>query len=124
MNPFDIVNSISFTKECLLIDEKEYNAFLINRALSYHQDTAHVANEMNGRWDSIPPLSQYEYLRLSIRPRKRFSKWHKETKVPYAEDIAKFYGMSVREAKMSISALSEEQLKEIHEKIQHVGVQK
>lgn len=124
MNPFDIVNSITFTKECLQISEKDYNAYLVNRSLSYHQDTTHLANEMNGRWDSIPPLSQYEFLRSSVRPRKRFSKWHKDIKPPHLEEVATYYGMSLREARLVLSSLSEEQLQIIHDKLHHVGVRK
>jgi len=50
MNPFDYLNSINYSKQDLMVDddtEKAYNAFLVNRGLSYFQDTVLLANEMN-----------------------------------------------------------------------------
>jgi len=50
MSPFDFLNAINLTKENLIVDdetEKQYNAFMVNRGLSYFQDTALIANEMN-----------------------------------------------------------------------------
>ena len=44
-NPFDYVNSVSSSKKDMMRDtendelaEKDYNPFIVNRALSYHQD--------------------------------------------------------------------------------------
>jgi hypothetical protein len=56
MNPFDVLNSINYTKENLFEDPqsfKEYSAFMVNRGLSYFPDTILYANEMN-RYSSIP----------------------------------------------------------------------
>ena len=42
MKPFDFINAITTTKEDLFKDpiaNKDYNAFLVNRGLSYFQDT-------------------------------------------------------------------------------------
>ena len=50
MNPFEYVNSINYTKKDIMIDdiaEKAYNPFMINRSLSYFNDTVAMANEMN-----------------------------------------------------------------------------
>ena len=50
MSPFDYLNSINDTKKDLMVDditEKQYNAFLVNRGLSYFSDTVLFANEMN-----------------------------------------------------------------------------
>ena len=78
MNPFDFVNSITYSKKDIMndINEKEYAPFLVNRSLSYHQDTLLYANEMNSRFDVSHRL-QYHYLLNSIRKRKRFAKWAK-----------------------------------------------
>ena len=48
----DYLNSINFTKQDLMLDgdvfwEKKYPAFIVNRCLSYHNDTLPIANEMN-----------------------------------------------------------------------------
>jgi len=83
-NPFDYLNSINVTKENMMrgsendeLAEKQYNAFLINRGLSYFQDTVALANEMNQRAD-LDYKMQYEFLLNLVRKRKRFSKWHKK----------------------------------------------
>ena len=50
MNPFEYVNAINKTKKDIMVDdlaEKEYNPFIINRALSFFSDTILYANEMN-----------------------------------------------------------------------------
>ena len=47
MSPFDYLNSINDTKQDLMVDditEKQYNAFMVNRGLSYFPDTVAVAN--------------------------------------------------------------------------------
>ena len=51
-NPFDFVKSVSYDKKDIMVDdieEKAYQPFLINKALSYHQDSVFFANEMNVR---------------------------------------------------------------------------
>ena len=50
MNPFEYLNSINYTKKDIMTDdiaEKDYNSFMINRGLSYFNDTVAIANEMN-----------------------------------------------------------------------------
>ena len=50
MNPFEYLNAMNYSKEDIMHDdiaEKSYNAFMINRSLSYFQDTVFFANEMN-----------------------------------------------------------------------------
>ena len=50
MTPFDFLKSINDTKENLIVDditEKQYNAYMVNRGLSYFPDTVMIANEMN-----------------------------------------------------------------------------
>ena len=39
MNPFELIKSISSTKKDILENEKDYNAFMVNRGLSYFPDT-------------------------------------------------------------------------------------
>ena len=50
MSPFDYLNSINTSKKDIMsddLDEKDYAAFVINRTLSYFNDTVLMANEMN-----------------------------------------------------------------------------
>ena len=41
-NPFDYLNAINYTKQNIMVDdltEKGYNSFMVNRGLSYFNDT-------------------------------------------------------------------------------------
>ena len=52
ISPFDFANSINYTKEDLIVDErteKEYNPFIVNRAMGFGPDTVIAGNEMNSR---------------------------------------------------------------------------
>jgi hypothetical protein len=49
-SPFDFLKAINETKENLIVDdetEKQYSPYMINRGLSYFNDTVLIANEMN-----------------------------------------------------------------------------
>ena len=46
ISPFDFANSINYTKEELIVDErteKEYNPFIVNRAMGFGKDTIMLA---------------------------------------------------------------------------------
>ena len=73
----DIVPSILQNKRNVLEDEKDYNAYVVNRAISFHYDCVLQANEMN-RYPGLPGIMQYQFLLNSIRGYKRpFRKWEK-----------------------------------------------
>ena len=78
-NPFDWVKSISETKENLLTEEtrKQYNPFIVNKALSHHIDCLLFVNEMNTR-NYLDKDIQYSFLFNSIRKSKRYSTWEKK----------------------------------------------
>lgn len=101
VTPFTFVNSINkgLTGKNLLKDckadtsleaadpnspDKKYLPFIINKGLSQFKDTILFANEMNQR-SHLPNKMQFDFLRHSIRPGKRFSKWSKKGKDP--EDL-------------------------------------
>jgi hypothetical protein len=112
MNPFDYLNSINYSKQDLMVDddtEKAYNAFLVNRGLSYFQDTVLLANEMNKN-HHIDHRLQYDFLRTAIRKRKRFSKWAKKDQVADVEVVKEFYGYSDAKAESVMDLLSSDQI--------------
>ena len=79
MNLSEVLNAINYDKTPILDDElqeKEYVPFVVNRCLSYFPDTILYANKVN-HYNQLDKKMQFDYLRLSIRPRKRFSKWIK-----------------------------------------------
>ena len=74
ISPFAFVEEIYFGKKNIIIDtesEKQYNAFMVNLALSFGPDTILLANEMNIRWQ-IDRKMQNDYLRHVVSKKKRF----------------------------------------------------
>ena len=123
MNPFDFVNSINFTKKDLMVtpaDEKSYNAFIINRSLSYFQDTILLANEMN-KHHHIDSKMQYDFLINIVRKKKRFSKWDKASLPIDIEAVKEYYGFSNTKARIALSVLNDDQLRELKDKVAKGG---
>ena len=93
-------------------EEKEYSPFMVNRGLSYFQDTVLFANEMNLA-SHIDHRLQYDFLRGAIRPRKRFSKWMKK-QVPAKIDVIKeYYGYSNTKAEQVADLISDDDIAEM-----------
>lgn len=119
MSFFDFLNAINTTKKDLIkedpLSEKEYVPFMINRGLSYFADTIMYANEMN-KYSAIPKDWQFSFYLNSIKPKKRFSKWHKKDQ--NSEDlnlVMKVYGYSSQKAAVALEILTEDQLNELRE---------
>ena len=123
MNPFELIKSISNTKKDILENEKDYNAFMVNRGLSYFPDTVIYANEMN-KFHHLDSRLQYQFLINTIRKRNRFSKWNKSIESKNINAIKKYYGYSNEKARDVLPLLSNENLKTIRGRIQHGGIQR
>jgi hypothetical protein len=124
MTPFDFLKSINETKENLIVDElseKDYTPYVINKGLSYFPDTILYSNEMN-RLHLLDPKVQFQYLLNSIRPRKRYSKWHKTELTEDLKAISEYFGYSHAKAKQVQSLISSEQLLVMKEKLQKGGL--
>ena len=123
MNHFDYLNSINDTKKDIMVDdiaEKDYNAFMVNRGLSYYNDTVIYANEMN-KCAHIDSRMQYDFLKQIIRKRKRFSKWNKADKSADIEVIKEYYGYSRDKAYQVLSILTKDQIDHLRKKISKGG---
>ena len=115
MTPFDYVKAINYTKSNLIVDdltEKEYNPFIVNRALSMGIDTVLQANEMN-RSPHLEKRLQFDFLLNSISNRKRFDKWQKAEKSEDLEYVKQYFNYSYPKAVQALSILSPKQLNEI-----------
>ena len=123
MNPFDFVKSITYTKQDIMNDlnESEYESFLVNRALSYHQDCLLYANEMNRRFELSVRL-QYHYLLNTIRKRKRFAKWQKPLKIDDLKIVMEYYQVSRAKAEEYLNILSENNIAVLRKKMNKGGV--
>ena len=123
MNPFELINSISSTKKDILENEKDYNAFMVNRGLSYFPDTVIYANEMN-KFHHLDSRLQYQFLINTIRKRNRFSKWNKSIESENINAIKKYYNYSNEKARDVLPLLSNENLNTIRGRINYGGIQR
>lgn len=125
MNLSDFLTSINNSKENLIekepLCEKEYIPFVVNKCLSYFPDTIFYANQINIR-SGLDKKMQYDYLRLSVSKRKRFSKWFKEDKNDNIKLIQVYYGYSYRRAKEVLECLTDDNIRTIKDSLKIGGV--
>lgn len=125
MNPFEYLNTINTTKKDIMVDdaaEKSYNAYMVNRSLSYFNDSVLYANEMN-KYHHLDNKLQYHFLINSIRPRKRFSKWMKKSDQDSVEVVKEYYGYSNEKARQVLSLFSDMQMTELKQRLYKGGKQ-
>jgi len=117
---FDFLNAINDTKVDLIREdpqnEKDYIPFMVNRGLSFFTDTIMFANAMN-QYASAPKDWQFDFYRIGVSKKKRFSKWHKKDKASEEIQIVmKEYGYSTEKAIRALELLTEEQVKTLKDK--------
>ena len=118
-NPFDFVKSVSSDKTDIMVDdieEKAYQPVLINKSLSYHQDSVFFTNEMNCR-HGLDNRLQYVFFLNTLRKRQRFSKWSKPYVSKKLDVVKQYYQMSTREAKDLYTLLSDKELRELKDRM-------
>lgn len=123
MSPFDIINNISASDVDIweTIGDKDYNAFMVNRGLSYYLDCIMHSNEMNMRY-ALPKNQQYAYYHNAISPKKkRFSKWASSKKDSEIQLVAEFYSVSILKAGAIRKLISDTDMKEISAKMYKGG---
>ena len=120
----DFLNSINHSKEALLDkDEKAYKAypaFIVNKSLSYFSDTIFYANEMNcAPW--LDAKMQFDFHRIGIRKKKRYSPWVKKLTEENIEIIKAVYGYSDGKAQEVLNILSPQDLEKLKNHLQTGG---
>ena len=126
MGPFEFIKAINANKNVMkndLLAEKEYIPFLVNRGLSYFQDTILQVNEMN-RCHYLDKKLQFDYLLNNISPRNRWSKWLKPSKIENLEIVKTYFGFGNEKAKDALEVLSDTQIEEIKTLFTEGGVEK
>jgi len=115
-SPFDYVNSVTHNKKNMMRDtendelaEKDYNPWIVNKALSYFPDTVLIANEVN-MYHSLEKRAQYEYLINMIRPNKRWAKWVKDVNDEDLDSVCAYYNVNRIIGREYLSLLSKEQI--------------
>lgn len=116
MNPFDFVKSVTETKENIFEgNEKDYNSFVINKALSFNVDCVFIAQELN-KYSQVPKHAQYLLWLNSIEKKRRYGKWVKKESMPDdIELIKEAYGYSDSKALTVLSLFTDKQLLELRE---------
>ena len=123
MNLSEVLNAINYDKTPLLEDdlqEKAYVPFVINRSLSYFPDTILYANQVND-YNQLDKKMQFDYLRLSLRPRKRFSKWIKSQEEDDLQLIKDHYNYSNERATEVLRVLTPNQIEDIRSLYRYGG---
>lgn len=122
---FQFVDAVSHTKDAAFLSdptwEKEYVPFIVNRAFSYHADSVMSANLMNERPHVQKNLAVHFYLN-TLRPRKRFASWHKNSVSDDARVVSEYYGCSLRHAASLVSLHSSDQLMTMRTRIHKGGM--
>ena len=128
MNDYSLtkyLTAINWSKEKLLDTddkdwEKKYPPYIINKGLSYFSDTVMYANEMN-RLHGASKHMQFSFLLNTIRPKKRFSKWLKASKLSNLDLVKVYYGYSNEKAKQALELLTIKQIEYIKNKLYRGG---
>ena len=127
----DYLSAIKYSKRPLMDDdplgeiEKKYPAFIANRLFSYHPDMIFEVAEMN-RYHELPNKMQFDYYRLSVKKKKRFSKLAKEEKDTLADIkmIGEYYEVSYGKARDILAMLSVDDLDSIARALYRGGKEK
>lgn len=127
MSPFDFINSVSHSKKDIIrnsdspeLAEKLYKPFLVNKGLSYFQDTIMFSNEIN-RLPIIDNKLQYDFYLNSIRPLKRYAKWVKKVDSDDFNAIQEYFQLNNSKTAEALSLLSSDQVNLIKQKLQKGG---
>jgi hypothetical protein len=109
----DFLSSINHNKTPLLDKDEAasrlYPPFVVNRCLSYFADTIFHANEMNcAPW--LDNKSQFDFHRISIRKKKRFSPWIKKESEENVDIVRSVYGYTESKAREVLNILGPKDL--------------
>jgi hypothetical protein len=121
----EIVPSILQTKKNPFKDEldyKDYVPFVVNRALSFHQDCVLYANELNLNPGMDKDMQYLFYLNTIRSMKRKFQPWQKTSTDKNIEAVKTYFGYSNEKAKEALRILTEEQIAEIIIKTDKGGV--
>lgn len=121
---WDYLNSITHKKDRSVLQDpdfdKQYQAFVINRALAQHSDCIGAANLMNER-ALLPAALQFHFLLNTLRPRFRKSDWIKHKDSDDVSVVAEYYDCSTRHARALVTLHTSEQLTYLRKRLEKGG---
>lgn len=122
---FDILNNINSGKDCSLFHEsnyeKDYNPFMINRALMQNQRTVMIAQQAN-KAVLIDKEMHHEFMMHAIKKNNSRAKWKKpDDKSEYLECVKQFYKVSEKVALQYLNILTIDECKVLLRKFDKGG---
>lgn len=120
------LSSINHTKIPIMdTDEaaiKSYPSYVVNRCMSYFSDTIFYANEMNcASW--LDSKSQFDFYRVGIRKKKRFSPWIRKETDKNIDLIKLAFGYTDQKAREVLNILGSEDIEKIKKSLDKGGTQ-
>lgn len=122
----EVLPSLLQTKKSIITpeNEKEYDAYIVNLALSQHSDCVLYVNEMN-MLSGLDKKLQYDfYINTLIAKKRPFQKWYKAKESSDITAIKEYFGYSSEKAKEASRILTDEDIMKIKEVIDKTGVVK
>ena len=117
----EILPSILQTKKNFIqseLDEKQYPAFMVNRALSQYADTVLYANLINC-YSNLDNKLKNDFFLNTIKPCKRpFKKWAKRVELVDLEVIKRYYGYNDARALEASKILSIDQINSLRKELE------
>ena len=96
--------------------KKKYNAFMVNKVLSFFSDTIMMANEMNRNY-ILENDMQFQFLLNSIRSKKRYSPFLRAEKLNDLDVVKEYYGYNNEKAKSALDILTKDEVKLIKQRL-------
>jgi hypothetical protein len=118
----DYLNNINEKKGGVLQSPelKDYQPYIINRALSQQRDLIYLANEMNAL-NNVDKDMHYAFLYYGVPKKRRYGKWAKnEDDKESIRIIQEYYGYSYQRAKEVLPLLINK-MAEIKKKLEKGG---
>jgi hypothetical protein len=117
----EILPSILKTKKNVMLtdqDERQYPAFMVNRAMSQFPDTVLIANYLN-LYPNLDNRLKYDFLLNMVKPYKRpFSKWAKRAEPVDLATIKEYYGYSDAKALDALKVLTPAQINSLKQELE------
>lgn len=101
----------------IVVDDKIYNQFLINRGLSFFIDTIAIVNEIN-KYGCVSNQMHFDFLRNTVTPRNRYSKWPKPKVHKEAQVISAYLDVTMSKAYDYIGIIPNEQIKQMEKELE------
>lgn len=120
----EIIPAILLTKKDVITSENEgdYVPFVVNKALSFHQDCIFYANQMNMLPSSDKLLQNHYYLNTVRAWKRPFRKWQKLETIENLDIVQEYYGYSNDKAKDALKLLTNEQIDAIKKRLTKGGL--